>query len=296
MKMSKALLEFTSYNKNKGLLDRTVQNYIAFVEMFMKYSGNVDVKNLDHKLIADYTTSLYQRNLSKATVGTYLRHLKIFISYLERKGYIKVELSKEIKQPRLPRKILTIYDDQEINIIFDEIKNRNPMLESRNKSIVCLMLDSGLRLQEVVDLKLSDIDFKYKTVNVTGKGGNMRIAPLGSFTIDCLSNYLKYHNLNNEILFLTKTMDPITRDTIKQLIQKLSYRLPFEFSAHKLRHNFATNYCLDSYRKNGSVDIYKLKILLGHTDIETTQRYLHLANQIIIAKTDISHLDKLMIS
>lgn len=76
-------------------------------------------------------------------------------------------------------------------------------------------------------------------------------------------------------------------------VNSLSNKLPFDLSAHKLRHNFATNYILDQYKEKGKVDIYQLKALMGHSDIETTERYLHIANEIIASNNSISHLDNI---
>ena len=85
---------------------------------------------------------------------------------------------------------------------------------------------------------------------------------------------------------------PITDNAVKLLVNRMAKKLPFEFSAHKLRHNFATNYCLDQYEANGQIDIYRLKVLLGHSELKTTEMYLHIANEIIASQTHISHLDK----
>jgi site-specific recombinase XerD len=86
----------------------------------------------------------------------------------------------------------------------------------------------------------------------------------------------------------------LTANTVRLMVSKLSKQLPFTFSSHKLRHNSAINYCLDQYEKYGTIDIYKLMALLGHEDIKTTRRYLHLANQIIASKSNISHMDKVI--
>ena len=84
----------------------------------------------------------------------------------------------------------------------------------------------------------------------------------------------------------------MTNNAVKIFVNKLSKEVGFELSSHKLRHNFATNYCIDQYEEVGQVDIYRLMILMGHEDIETTRRYLHHANEIIGARSCISHLDK----
>lgn len=77
----------------------------------------------------------------------------------------------------------------------------------------------------------------------------------------------------------------------KKLVSKMAKKLPFELSSHKLRHNFATNYCLDQYNAYGQVDIYRLMYLMGHEDVSTTRRYLHFANEILASKGCISHVD-----
>ena len=84
---------------------------------------------------------------------------------------------------------------------------------------------------------------------------------------------------------------PITPNTIKKLVFKINQNLPFDVSSHKLRHNFATNYILDQYNKKGDVDIYQLKSLMGHADIQTTENYLHIASEFIASNNSVSHLD-----
>lgn len=91
---------------------------------------------------------------------------------------------------------------------------------------------------------------------------------------------------------VSRTGKELTCNAVKHMMFSIQRKLPFEFSSHKLRHNFATNYCIDQYEKTGQIDIYKLMLLMGHEDIETTRVYLHHANQIIASKMNISHLDK----
>lgn len=83
-------------------------------------------------------------------------------------------------------------------------------------------------------------------------------------------------------------------DAVKHLISKVAKQLPFDFSSHKLRHNFATNYCIDQYEKYGRIDIFQLMSIMGHENIATTQKYLHYAMDIIAARADVSHINKLI--
>lgn len=298
MLILEVLDEFLRDRYNKGLLPRSIQDYEAFIQMFVKYSGNIEISMLTSHLISDYIRGLYLKGLSKATIGTYLRNLKIFLKFCETNSYITTSLSTRVTIPKQPKKILTIYSDDEIKLIFSKIDIKIEWLRYRNSAIVALLLDCGLRLSEVVNLKRGDINYKDRVIKVSGKGDKERLVPMGKMTEFYIENYIALAKEENCMetdgaLFITNKREPITRDTIKQLIQKMTYKLPFEFSAHKLRHNFATNYCIDEYLSKGSMDAIKLKILMGHEDLETTMRYIHLANQIIISKTDISHLDKI---
>ncbi len=125
------------------------------------------------------------------------------------------------------------------------------------------------------------------------RAGKERTVPLGSLAKGYMKEYLSLCPFPSEMVFVSRRGCPLTCNAVKLLVSRLSSELPFEFSSHRLRHNFATNYCIDQYEERGQVDIYRLMILLGHEDIETTKRYLHHANEIIGARGCISHLDKI---
>ena len=128
---------------------------------------------------------------------------------------------------------------------------------------------------------------------VCGKGNKERTVPLGSFTIRFMREYLRLCPHKSDKIFVERRGEPLTCNAVKLLVRKLAKELPFELSSHKLRHNFATNYCIDQYETRGNIDIYSLMIIMGHEDIETTERYLHHAKEIISTRNSISHLDKL---
>lgn len=281
----------------KGLLPRSIKNYEEIIQRFINFTGDIDMSLLNKESINDYTMSLYDRKLSKASIGTYLRHLKVFLKYCEQEGFTRHKLSSEVKIPRQPKKLITIYSNEEIQCIFDEVYAPGQWINVRNTFIIAVMLDCGLRLSEVANIKLGDIDTNKNIIKVTGKGNKERLVPIGKLSIDLLYEYLdlitELRTIKSDDFLLLRNEDyePITNNAIKLFLSKLSVKLPIDFSAHKLRHNFATNYCIDEYNRTGSMDIYKLKTLLGHEEIKTTMRYMHLANQIIIANTKSSHLD-----
>ena len=292
MKVKIALDYFLNNCIVKGLLPRTIQNYEAFVKSFLRWAGDIDDSELNYPLIQDYIKSIYDRKVSKATAGTYIRHLKVFLRYLEKEGYIN-NITEKIKVPKQPKKLVVVYSDEEIKSIFETIDHETEWIRYRNCCMIAFMLDSGLRLNEVCAIDLSDLDIKQNILKVHGKGDKERLVPIGQFTKYYLRKYLAIYPEESQALFIGRVGGRITRNAVKLIVQRLSTKLNFQFGSHKLRHNFATNYCLDQYEKTGQVDIYKLMILLGHEDIQTTRRYLHMANQIIISNSNVSHLDKI---
>lgn len=245
----------------KGLLPRSIQNYEEIVNRFIDYTGDIDISMLSVEILNDYTMSLYNRKLSKASIGTYLRHLKVFFKFCEEKGYLNIKLSKEVKIPRQPKKLITIYSNDELQSIFDKVYIADNWIHVRNAFIISIMLDCGLRLSEVTNLKLGDINTQKNVVKVTGKGDKERLVPVGKFPLDLLYEYLdlisEFCTIKSDDYLLIRDEDfkPITRNAIKLFLYKLSTQLPFDFSAHKLRHNFATNYFIDEYNRTGSFDI-----------------------------------------
>lgn len=296
MKLSSALDKFIYSCQLRGLSKNTERSYLDFVTLFIKFNDDVETANLTLEMVQNYIMHLNTKSLSKSTIATYIRHLKIFLKWLEDNEYLADRFSKKIKVPKSGKKNPKIYSDDEIRMIFEAIEIKPQWLKYRNCSIIALMLDSGIRQNEVCTLLLNNIDFKQNIILVYGKGNKERFVPLGELSSYYLKAYLSENPYTSKYAFTTAHGEPLSRNAVKLFVSKLSRALPFEFSSHKLRHNFATNYCLDQYDVRGTVDIYRLMAILGHEDISTTRRYLHLANQIIATRENISHLDKVFLS
>ncbi|MCI8403065.1 MAG: phage integrase family protein [Lachnospiraceae bacterium] len=119
---------------------------------------------------------------------------------------------------------------------------------------------------------------------------------MGSRTRFFISEYLRLCPFPLDelpFLFVSASGFHLSRNAVKLMIRKTASSLPFDLSSHKLRHNFATNYCVDQMEQSGRVDIYRLMYIMGHEDIKTTNRYLHFACEILAGKGHISHLDLL---
>lgn len=285
--------EFILSRQLADLSPKTVIDYQQFIEPFLQsVSPDLPLDELGQDRITLYISGLLGRPLSKSTRATYIRHLKVFLKWVQAEYDVRYDY-KRIKVPKSPKKNVRIYSPDELREIFSHIHAESEWLTLRNKCIVALMYDSGLRQSEVCSLKRSGVSFSEHRLTVYGKGCKERTVPLGSLAARFMDGYLSLCPFQSGKVFVNRHGDDLTNNAVKLLVSRISSELPFEFSSHKLRHNFATNYCIDQYEEHGQVDIYKLMILLGHEDIETTRRYLHHANEIISSQNCISHLDKL---
>ncbi|MBR5517384.1 MAG: tyrosine-type recombinase/integrase [Firmicutes bacterium] len=296
MKFECLLDDFVDYHRSLCHTEKTIRSY---TEILTKFNNIVEIEDYQTISLDDvklYQKSLNARNLSPATVGTYLRHIKAFIHWLENYDYIeKNGIWKKIKLPKAPKKNVKIYTNEEIKLIFNSVTTESQWLTYRNQLIIALMLDSGLRREEICKIRFTDINFEKRILNVHGKGKKDRLVPIGNLTLSLLDKYMSACPFESEMLFVGRRGEKVTDNTIKQTFHKLKGKLGFEFSPHRLRHNFATNYLIDYYEKYHYFDVYTLKIIMGHEDIETTDMYLHYAQEYIATQQRLSHLDKALL-
>lgn len=285
--------EFILSRRLADLSPKTVIDYQQFIGPFLQSAGpGLPLDALRQEDITLYLSGLLKRPLSKSTRATYIRHLKVFLKWAQEGHDVRYDY-RQVRVPKSPKKDVRIYSPEELREIFSHATAESEWLTLRNKCIIALMYDSGLRQSEVCSLERSRVSFSQKRMTVHGKGNKERTVPLGAMSARLMEGYLSLCPFRSDMVFVNRRGDALTCNAVKLLMGKLSSQLPFEFSSHRLRHNFATNYCLDQYEERGHVDIYRLMVLMGHEDIETTRRYLHHANELVCAKDCISHLDKL---
>lgn len=293
MTLLNAFNEFILDKRAQGLADKSVESYTNALHVFIKYVGaDTEVHDISHLHVKKYSIDLRSRKLSPATISTYLRNAKIFLRWIQEEYGLSFDPSK-IKVPKSPKKKVHIYSDAEIRQIFASIRTSVPWITARNCAMVALMLDSGIRQCEVRDLMKSDVDPQRFIMKVRGKGSKERYVPIGKFALKFLENYYSLCPYSSRYVFLGNDGKPISANAIKLFTYKLQRQLSFEFSSHRLRHNFATNYCLDSLELKNTTGVYDLSIIMGHSSIETTKRYEHLAHELIAVNSCVSHLDKM---
>ena len=275
--MSKAIYKFHEYCTMKSLSKSTVEYYNTVFNYLLKFS-NKDFEDITAKDLVDYQLYLASKHLSSATVRNYLLGLKVIFRF-----YGKSDIVESIVLPKQSKKVVTLYTDKDIKTMFDVLTTY------RNKSIFLLMYDCGLRRSEVINLLVPAVDFSKRQIVVTGKGQKQRIVKIGNALYSCLCqcNYG-----SDELFFHTKQGSKLTPSAIYKIFSGIQSKTGIYVTPHLLRHNYATRYALH-YIENPeyNVDVYQLQLLLGHASLETTKRYLHLAQEVIAVKHGFSLFD-----
>lgn len=271
--------QFVMSREDRNHSPKTVRWYSDLLGAFAKYAGpQARLADLDGDMIRRYQRTLRDSGLSKFTVHARARTLKTFFRWLEREEYLREPLHDKVELPKVPK-----YDDVAIEVLNDdEIAHLLSVLEpntdvgSRNRAIVCLMLESGLRLQEVANLGVDDVHLKEMYIKVHGKGDKEAYVPIGPTTQRALSRYLSHFRIpadtRTKTFFLSIFGEPLRYEAIKSLFDRLAKKsgIP-RLHAHLLRHTAATKMLA-----NGA-DLHSVQRLLRHADVRTTLRYLHLA-------------------
>lgn len=293
MKVSEAREMMIVEKRSEGVSDRTVAHYISDINYFIEFTDDMHVEEIDRDIIVNYRLFLLdkkknsnhpnkktQGKLSKTTINSYLRTLQTLLSYL-----FEVEIiTKPIKIKKLkePKRVIEILNDEEIAILIE--LPEDTWLQCRNKLFIYMMLDSGLRRQEIFNLKTYHVDIHNNIIMIrNSKGDKDRNVALGNMT---KALYIKYMRLRpdpvtqTDAVFLDLFKKKMSYSAIKNVMDRIKEKTGIrKFSPHLLRHTFATKYLINQYETVGVADIEGLRILLGHEDTATTRIYLHLANQ-----------------
>jgi len=217
---------------------------------------------------------LLNKNLSSFSIKSYLSQLRAFLNYCYSEGYIIEKIHCNSYKTRKNTVVVLSYDQIRQIINYYDI---NTFLGCRNLLIISLMIDCGLRLKEVINLNVIDINVDLNLICVNGKGDKQRLVPLSETTKKYFLIYINYIPVDS-ILFYTYNLKPLTAYGVSILIKKLKKELKFsKLNPHYLRHTFATLFLLI-----GGNPLH-LQIILGHTTLTMTQNYVHIANQMSIS-------------
>lgn len=281
--MKDVLNKFVIYLKDeKNYSDYTITNYSIDIEefyIFLKKENITRLQDVDYKILRKYLNYMTENKYSNKTISRKLSSLRTFFKYLVKKEIINDNPMILISNPKEEKKLPKYLNYGEIEKIL-EIPNKETTLGLRNACILEILYSTGIRVSELVNLKIRDIDFYNKKIRVLGKGNKERIVLFGNRCENLLERYIKESRavLNKkkvEYLFLNNFGQNISVRSIENIIDKIEKEacLKFSISPHVFRHTFATH-LLD----NGA-DLNSVKELLGHENLNTTAIYTHVSNE-----------------
>ncbi len=260
--------------------NNTIESYNRDLNDFIEFIGLSAVETIDINLIRKYV-SVLAKKYSKASISRKISAIKQFFEFLFSEKIIETNPARLLELPRKERKIPKFLTEVEIDKILVVASNKQDYESLRISLIVNILAGSGLRVSELVSLKLNSIQ---KTViegeshyffQFVGKGDKERIAPITNQTLKALDKYIPLLEKGNLLLFPSKKGEnkTITRQQVGNLLKKFALLAdidPEKISPHILRHSFATNIL------NKGIDLRSLQEILGHSDISTTQIYTHI--------------------
>lgn len=263
----------------KKYSQNTINSYSNELKKFQNYfDKKKSIKQLTNKDIKEYIQSI-SKNESSKSLAHAISTLKSFYKFLLTQKYITNNPLDNIVQPKIKKDLPKVLSENEVNKLLD-IKLTDHY-SYRNKAMLELMYSSGLRVSELINLNVTDLDLEMELVRIFGKGSKERVIPLGDYAMEALKEYLNCHrkallkNHNSNYLFLTNRGDKMTRQAFFKIIKKLAKEqgIKTDFSPHTLRHSFATHLL-----KHGA-DLRSIQELLGHSDVSSTQIYTHITNE-----------------
>jgi len=295
----KQFLEHLRYERNAS--QHTLRNYAIDLGQFLDYlinigKGNaIKVNDIDHLTIREWMAHLYSQNKKKTSIARKLASLRTFFQFLVREGVLEQNPARLVSRPRIEQKLPTTLSVEEVTK-FIEMPDLSTDLGKRDRAILEFLYATGVRVSELVNLNLRDIDFREKVVRVTGKRRKQRVVPFGDYAAQALMLYLvearpKFlancppSKRDEQAVFLNYQGTRITTRSVGRMVEKYIKQCAdlHSISPHSLRHTFATH-LLDK-----GADLRAIQELLGHARLSTTQIYTQVSMEKLIEEYTRTH-------
>ena len=262
---------------DKGLSNNTAKAYEADISSFFQWLDNEDLKykNLQEDHINQYISFLFQRKMRSSSVNRKISSIKSFYIFLVKRNFLKNSPLNDLVTPKQEKYLPESMSEAEVDKLLNspDVSNK---IENRDKAMIEMLYATGMRISELVNLKMTDVDMKRCVVKVFGKGSKERLVPFGETALDSLRSYLnEREQSSSKEIFLSNRGKKMTRVAFWQRVKIYLIRenLKNSISPHTLRHAFATHLL------NRGADLRSVQLLLGHSDLSTTQIYTHIAKQ-----------------
>ena len=279
MKEYPELENFLDYlSTERGLSKNTIQSYKRLLRRFLSSlkRRKISIKAINSTIILEHITNRRSGGNSPRTIGTVIASIKSFVRYLLYVGRLSKNVIDDIQAPRFGQKIPRFLDSSEIDHMIESI-NTQTSTGIRDKAMLEILYGAGVRVTELCELRLSQVDIINRFITVIGKGNKERTIPYGRKAQTALKNYLKHargvfqKDNRCDIVFLTRRGRGWTRQGVWKWIKEIgrATKISKNIYPHLIRHTFATHVL------SGGADIRCVQELLGHSDISTTQIYTH---------------------
>ena len=272
---TRILSEYLEYLElERGLSKNTIDAYRRDLILFLDYCNNSDFNNITRMSINRYVLFLHEQHYNPSSVIRKIASIRGLFKWLCANEICIKDPTITIERPKLPQKLPKVMTISEIE---DILKSNLTIIQ---KVIIELLYGCGLRVSELINLKINNFDLNAKYLTAFGKGSKERIIPLGSKAINALTAYLKYreflvkkYKLDTKMLLISDNGRCLNRQDIYTFVHEQGKKIHKNISPHTLRHSFATHLL-----ENGA-DLRIVQELLGHSDVATTQLYTHVSKK-----------------
>jgi len=261
----------------KGLSNNTVSSYKNDIKSFFLWldENSFNPLNINAPDANNYVSKLFGDGLKSSSVNRKISAIKSFYIFLQKKKIIMKSPIADIVMPKQEKYLPVSMSEEEVERLLNS-PDLNIQIERRDKAMIEVLYATGIRISELTNLKLTDLDVNRSVLKVFGKGSKERLVPFGEKAAESINLYLKDRkDLKSKEIFLSNRGTKISRGAFWQRIKIYIKRanLKISISPHTLRHAFATHLL------NRGADLRSVQILLGHSDLSTTQIYTHIAKQ-----------------
>jgi integrase/recombinase XerC len=268
--------KFITYlSSEKRFSEHTIKSYSTDLKQFTSFLLSEfqiinEIHEISFQIIRTWIASLLEKGLSPRSVNRKISTLKTYFKFLIREGVLIENPITKVVAPKSKKRLPVFIEEDQIASLLNEVQFEKGFVGQRNKLIIELFYVTGIRLAELINIKISDVDLNKQSIKVLGKRNKERIIPLSSNVVNDLNIFIE-NNQKNKYLFTNLEGEKLYNKLVYRLVNKYIAKISSvnKKSPHILRHTFAT------HMLNNGADINAIKELLGHANLSATQVYTH---------------------